>query len=317
MKKKIIIIIGIIITVLDFIIGTINQKGDRVDDIYMYIFYIGLAIIIIGCCIPKPKKCDNCFKVKKGVKKNKRGVSICADCKKLALKVMAEQEFQNANIQEISYASKGGSLPVGIEYCKQNNLSAKETLDKLMPDKEDVGLSFSSNEICYYQGGARSYIEKNIVTRYENSSAGVNVHIMRGLSVRTGGSTTVPIRENVSQTYEGTLIITNKRIILLAEKNGFNIEKTKIDLIEPFLNGFRLYSSNRCYTVITYDNATIFYIIEKMNQLLEEEPVDEKKVTKFNNISEADELKKFKELLDSGAITQEEYDQKKRQILNL
>ena len=31
----------------------------------------------------------------------------------------------------------------------------------------------------------------------------------------------------------------------------------------------------------------------------------------------ADELKKFKELLDMGAITQEEYDAKKKQILDL
>lgn len=36
-----------------------------------------------------------------------------------------------------------------------------------------------------------------------------------------------------------------------------------------------------------------------------------------SNISSADELKKFKDLLDSGAITQEEYDKKKNELLNL
>ena len=35
------------------------------------------------------------------------------------------------------------------------------------------------------------------------------------------------------------------------------------------------------------------------------------------NISPADELKKFKELLDMGAITQEEFDAKKKQLLGL
>ena len=34
-------------------------------------------------------------------------------------------------------------------------------------------------------------------------------------------------------------------------------------------------------------------------------------------ISAADELKKFKELLDLGAITQEEYNTKKKQLLGL
>ena len=36
-----------------------------------------------------------------------------------------------------------------------------------------------------------------------------------------------------------------------------------------------------------------------------------------NNDSAADELKKFKELLDMGVITQEEFDAKKKQLLGL
>ena len=35
------------------------------------------------------------------------------------------------------------------------------------------------------------------------------------------------------------------------------------------------------------------------------------------NYSNADELKKFKELLDSGVISQEEFDAKKKQLLGL
>ena len=39
--------------------------------------------------------------------------------------------------------------------------------------------------------------------------------------------------------------------------------------------------------------------------------------TDSSNTSHADELKKFKDLLDSGVITQEEFDQKKKQLLGL
>lgn len=39
--------------------------------------------------------------------------------------------------------------------------------------------------------------------------------------------------------------------------------------------------------------------------------------TKENSLSNADELKKYKELLDSGVITQEEFDAKKKQLLGL
>ena len=46
----------------------------------------------------------------------------------------------------------------------------------------------------------------------------------------------------------------------------------------------------------------------------------ESKQTVVNNIQEttnADELKKYKDLLDSGAITQEEFDAKKKELLGL
>jgi len=42
---------------------------------------------------------------------------------------------------------------------------------------------------------------------------------------------------------------------------------------------------------------------------------DKKQVV--NNTSTTDELMKYKELLDSGVITQEEFDAKKKQLLNL
>lgn len=40
-------------------------------------------------------------------------------------------------------------------------------------------------------------------------------------------------------------------------------------------------------------------------------------INNMQEVSSADELKKYKELLDSGVITQEEFDEKKKQLLNL
>ena len=39
--------------------------------------------------------------------------------------------------------------------------------------------------------------------------------------------------------------------------------------------------------------------------------------TVVNNLSNADELKKYKDVLDNGVIIQDEFDQKKKQLLNL
>lgn len=49
----------------------------------------------------------------------------------------------------------------------------------------------------------------------------------------------------------------------------------------------------------------------------EVEIIPEKTVDAAPAFSPADEIKKYKELLDMGAITQEEFESKKQQLLNL
>ncbi|WP_270264475.1 SHOCT domain-containing protein [Lactococcus formosensis] len=50
-------------------------------------------------------------------------------------------------------------------------------------------------------------------------------------------------------------------------------------------------------------------------KLVTSQSIDTNEPTADNNLSAADELKKFKELLDLGAITQEEFDTQKAKIL--
>lgn len=54
-------------------------------------------------------------------------------------------------------------------------------------------------------------------------------------------------------------------------------------------------------------------------QIIVDQLEQEKGVTKelTSGTSSADEIKKFKELLDMGAITQEEFDAKKKELLGL
>lgn len=60
---------------------------------------------------------------------------------------------------------------------------------------------------------------------------------------------------------------------------------------------------------IVGDNRVLFTALQKEHI--------EKKPTPAPNLSIPDELKKYKELLDCQAITQEEYDKKKSELLNL
>lgn len=59
--------------------------------------------------------------------------------------------------------------------------------------------------------------------------------------------------------------------------------------------------------------------MESINNLLQEKLSESKstKVSNASNISVADEILKFKNLLDSGIITQEEFEKKKSELLGL
>lgn len=58
-KKKVVILLGVIISIIMFAIGTATQKGDKVDDIYAIGLGVGVIIIIVGCCMKSQKKLDN------------------------------------------------------------------------------------------------------------------------------------------------------------------------------------------------------------------------------------------------------------------
>lgn len=75
-------------------------------------------------------------------------------------------------------------------------------------------------------------------------------------------------------------------------------------------NADRLISQIRDFSKCPYCNST------SIREMTEDE-WDNRNTNLQNAFSSADELKKFKELLDSGVITQEEFDAKKKQLLGL
>ncbi len=72
-------------------------------------------------------------------------------------------------------------------------------------------------------------------------------------------------------------------------------------------------SSGRIHFKLIKNKDEIHSVLSKL--LMERQ--QEKVVSNIQTLSNADELKKYKELLDSGAITQAEFDAKKKQLLGL
>ena len=84
-----------------------------------------------------------------------------------------------------------------------------------------------------------------------------------------------------------------------------------INLRVEVSGGFREFSIGWMYYVI----VTIYIVTIVISYIIKLEKFEV--TTKKETVSNIDELKRFKELFDMGVITQEEFETKKKQLLNL
>lgn len=136
--------------------------------------------------------------------------------------------------------------------------------------------------------------------------------------MRTGGGASQVVRGNVSEVFDGTLYITNFRIVLLAPKYGFDLHISKITQLLYKTNGFQVYIGSKCFSILTDDIKTIQDLILFMNEhkIFKDEKIINKK-TKRSERQNAEALREFKKLLDEGIITEEEFEAKKKQLLGI
>ena len=117
-----------------------------------------------------------------------------------------------------------------------------------------------------------------------------------------------------------------EKTIYYSDVLGVQFKKTGVTLGYLQLETASAIMNNRADN---FQNENSFTFDEHLNDIMEEvqlfvkKKVEEAKrqknspVVVAGTISNADELKKFKELLDLGIITQEEFDAKKKQLLGL
>ena len=113
------------------------------------------------------------------------------------------------------------------------------------------------------------------------------------------------------------LTVTNRRV---TGKASFG---KSVDLPLNQISAIALGSLSRI-TVATSSGRIHFWFIKNrnevhsaLNNIIGKVQVESVYKQHNNSISEADEIKKYKELLENGTITQEEFDAKKKQLLGL
>ncbi len=117
------------------------------------------------------------------------------------------------------------------------------------------------------------------------------------------------------------LTITDKRVygkVAFGKRVDLPVDSVSATATIGLFKGVSVSTSSGKISFLAIKNANEIYDV--INNLLvdrQKEKTQNTGTTIVQNSDEADQLKKFKELLDSGVITQEEFDAKKKQLLGL
>lgn len=117
------------------------------------------------------------------------------------------------------------------------------------------------------------------------------------------------------------LTVTNKRIygtVIFGKRVDIPKDSISAVSMNGFLKGVSVASSSGKIGFLLIKNASDIYDVIN-NMLMERQNKSDKLEAEVSFVSQsnADELKKYKELLDAGVITQEEFDAKKKQLLGV
>ena len=131
-------------------------------------------------------------------------------------------------------------------------------------------IMLEKGEVCFYQRKAKAFHSKQAVTGYTGGYGGVSLRVAKGVSVHTGKTGKQAVRGTVNETYDGNLYVTNKRLILLSSKYGFNVSINDIIQFQAKSDGFILHTTkNKTHTVLTNDTQYIIQLINLMNEAYE------------------------------------------------
>lgn len=123
----------------------------------------------------------------------------------------------------------------------------------------------------------------------------------------------------------GLFLATNKKVFFYAKRlTGYESETFPYSKISSFESGKKLlghyitfFTSGNKVSMKYIQDGNIGYFINFVKSKIEDQSKTETAIQSSKSSSVADEIKKLAELMESGILTAEEFDSKKRQLLNL
>ncbi|MDY4799637.1 MAG: hypothetical protein SO157_09930 [Bullifex sp.] len=166
----------------------------------------------------------------------------------------SEEEEEEFSDKDLSMVPEGYNK---IPYLKLERMIVKQP-----------GIQMNDDEVCFYSGPAKGYNDKEKVVGYTGGGAGVSFRIMKGVSVHTGSSAKKAIRKNVRDFSDGTLYLTNQRILLLSPKYGFSVRIPNLAQVSYSDSSLCFFTQNgKAYSVMPGDYLKVMEIMQLMSCL--------------------------------------------------
>lgn len=128
--------------------------------------------------------------------------------------------------------------------------AAQKIQNGVLPTIQADKLVLVQNEICHFVDIGAAVTERK---RYHSIRAGGSYRMFRGYTAHIGQSQSVPVSETVYT--KGILYITNKRVIFVAKKNGFDKKLSQLTSISPYSNAIELQFNSKTYTILLADGS--------------------------------------------------------------
>lgn len=155
--------------------------------------------------------------------------------------------------------------------------------------------------------GATQFYEK--IDIYDNKMVGLNNGIEEVTWFYKDYNNIQVIKANLNSQFARIVFVTaaggNKKEVLISTRTNIGIQGDLNKVL--FCSGMFSYKNANEYAQEVFNT-----LYKAFNDFKEKDEVNDN-----NTISSADEILKYKKLLDEGIITQEEFDAKKKQLLGL
>lgn len=127
-------------------------------------------------------------------------------------------------------------------------------------------LILKKSEFSSFECPAHMAISKNKLIGSTGNIGGVSVRVAKGVYLRSGSSANRKIYKTVTESFSGTFIVTNQRIVFLNTQHGFEIPYTKLTSIHSSKNSLSIQSGNKGYDIFISSSPVIEELIRKLAQ---------------------------------------------------